>query len=261
VLLTDGVIMATAALFADGAGISHRDLDQVFKSCQVAEFDPGEEAGSKRTRVSEVLTAIAESAIGRAVLQAILDKMRASGRLATADISALRNEISLAGWVLNDAVQLSNPLGLQSSATVRKQIEEIRQRVGANLDDLPLLVGSAKEVVESAARTVIEELGGTWSTGSSLDQVFGSALRVVGLDPAVVNDPEIRQVVQSAKTMSSALNALRNAYGTGHGRVGESGIPDHLARFAIRAGLNLADLLLEAADKARKASEKPTNFR
>ena len=184
--------MATAALFADGAGITHRDLDQVFKRCQVAEFDPGEEAGSKRARVNEVLTAIPESALGRTVLQAILDKMRASGHLLTTDISALRNEMSLTGWVLNDAVQLSNPLGLESSVVVRRRIEEIRQRVGANPDDLPLLVGSAKEVVESAARTVIEELGGTWSAGASLDQVFAQALRLAGMDPAVIDEPAIQ---------------------------------------------------------------------
>jgi hypothetical protein len=204
--------------------------------------------------VSEVLTAIAESAIGRAVLQAILDKMRASGHLATSDISALRNEIGLTGWVLNDAAQLSNPLGLESSAAVRKQIEEIRQRVSANLDDLPLLVGSAKEVVESAARTVIEELGGTWSAGASLDQVFAQALRLAGMDLAVIDEPAIQQLIQSAKKTTTALNVLRNAYGTGHGRVGESDLPDHLARFAIRVALGLAELLLEASDSARDAS-------
>jgi hypothetical protein len=254
VLLTDGVITAAAALFADGAGITHRELDQVFKRGQVAELDPGEQAGSKKARVSEVLSATAGSAVGRLVLQAILDRMRALGHLATTDLSALRYEISLTGWVLNEDVQLSNPLDLESSATVRKQIEEIRQRVGANPDDLPLLVGSAKEVVESAARTVIEELGGTWSARASLDQVFGTALHAVGLDPAVVSDSEIRDLVQSAKKMSSALNELRNAHGTGHGRVEESDLPDHIARYAIRAALGLADLLLEASERAHRTN-------
>lgn len=55
-----------------------------------------------------------------------------------------------------------------------------------------------------------------------------------------------------ARKTGAALNKLRNEYGTGHGRESQPDITEHVARYAVRAGLNLSDLFIEALDARPK---------
>ncbi len=90
--------------------------------------------------------------------------------------------------------------------------------VAAN--DRPLVVGSAKELVECVARVVLIAHGRVTGDKDEYDKVLGHAHTVVehaadhGL-PA--NDP-LRQIPNAAKKMASQLRELRNRFGTGHGR-------------------------------------------
>jgi hypothetical protein len=249
VLLTDGVITAAAGLFDGGGGITHPDLGDLFRRAGVAELDPAAEAGSKKRRVQAVLMAVAQTDKERPVLQAILDKMRAAGYLEEGSLHALRREMRLAGWSLDDDAQISHQLHLDSEPSLRRGIAEIRRRVNSNPHDAPLLVGSAKDMVESASRIVLTETGQGVSTGEGFEKLLGRALAALGLDHEGTDAAEIRQLFESAKKTGMALNRLRNEFGTGHGRESRPELPEHVARYAIRAGLNLADLLVEALEQ------------
>lgn len=251
-LLTDGVITAAAALFDGGAGISHPDLGDLFRRAGVAELDPEAEAGSKKRRVQAVLTSVAQTDKERPVLQAILDKMRAAGYLEEGSLDALRREMRLAGWSLDKDAQTSHQLHLDSAPALRREIAEIRRRVSSNPHDAPLLVGSAKELVESATRIVLKETGHEISKGEGFEKRLGQALAALGLDHEGTDTAEIRQLFDSAKKTGMALNKLRNEHGTGHGRESRTELPEHIARYAIRAGVNLADLLIEALDEQQR---------
>lgn len=251
-LLTDGVITAAAALFDGGAGITHPDLGDLFRGAGVAAFDPEAEAGSKKRRVQAVLTAVAQTDKERPVLQAILDKMRAAGYLGEGSLDALSKELRLAGWSLDEDAQISHQLHLDSAPVLRREIAELRRRVSSNPHDAPLLVGSAKELVESAMRIVLTETGHRVSKGEGFEKLLGQALAALGLDHEGTDAAEIRQLFDSAKKTGMALNKLRNEYGTGHGRESRPELPEHVARYAVRAGLNLADLLIEALDERQR---------
>lgn len=251
-LLTDGVITAAAALFDGGAGITHPELGDLFRRAGVAEVDPDVEAGSKKHRVQAVLTAVAQTDKERRVLQAILDKMRAAGYLGEGSLDALRREMRLAGWSLDEDAQISHQLHLDSAPALRREIAEIRRRVSSNPHDAPLLVGSAKELVESAARIVLRDTGVEVSKSDGFDKLLAQALASLGLNHEGTDVAEIRQLLEWAKKTGMALNKLRNEYGTGHGRESAPELPVHVARYAVRAGLNLADLLIEALDERQR---------
>ncbi|MYU23723.1 abortive infection family protein [Streptomyces sp. SID8352] len=95
-------------------------------------------------------------------------------------------------------------------------------RLGAAIaaNDRPLVVGSAKELVECVARVVLVSHGRVTGDKDEYDKVLGQAHAVVehaavnGLPP---NDP-LRQIPNAAKKMASQLRELRNRFGTGHGR-------------------------------------------
>lgn len=248
-LLTDGVITAAAALFDGGGGITHPDLGDLFRRAGVAEFDPEAEAGSKKRRVQAVLTAVAQTERERHVLQAILDRMRAAGYLEEGSLDTLRREMRLAGWSLDEDAQISHQLHLDSAPALRWEIADVRRRVSSNPHDAPLLIGSAKEAVESATRIVLRETGHEVSKSDGFEKLLGQALAALGLDHEGTDAAEIRQLFDSAKKTGMALNRLRNEYGTGHGRDSRSELPEYVARYAIRAGLHLADLLVEALDQ------------
>lgn len=172
-LLTDGVITAAAALFEGGAGIPKSDLGDLFRRVGVARLDPEAEAGSKKRWVQVVLTAVAQTDKERPVLQAILDKMRTAGYLEEGSLDALSREMRLAGWSLDEDAQISHQLHLDSSPALRREIAEIRRRVSSNPHDAPLLVGSAKELVECATRIVFTETGQEISKGGGLRSTSG----------------------------------------------------------------------------------------
>lgn len=92
--------------------------------------------------------------------------------------------------------------------------------------------------------------------GRGVEKHLGQALASLGLDHAGTDTAEIRQLFDSAKKTGMALNKLRNEYGTGHGRESRTELPEHVARYAIRAGLNLADLLIEALDELEGPTEE-----
>jgi len=164
-------------------------------------------------------------------------------------LDTLRREMRLAGWGLDEDAQISHQLHLDSAPALRREIADIRRRVHSNPHDAPLLIGSAKEAVESSTRYVLRETGHEISKSDGFEKLLGQALAALGLDHEGTDAAEIRQLFESAKKTDMALNRLRNEYGTGHGRESRPELPEHVARYAIRAGLNLADLLVEAIDQ------------
>ncbi|WP_329169464.1 abortive infection family protein (plasmid) [Streptomyces sp. NBC_01267] len=106
-------------------------------------------------------------------------------------------------------------------------------------DDRPLIVGSAKELVESVARVTLVSYGRVVADGDEYDKVLGLAHRVIEhvIGPAVPGNHPLRQIPDAAKKMAGQLRELRNAYGTGHGRAVVHGITDEVAEAAVHAAL------------------------
>ncbi|UED88169.1 abortive infection family protein [Streptomyces profundus] len=106
-------------------------------------------------------------------------------------------------------------------------------------DDRPLIVGSAKELVECVARVILEAQGHATSDNAEHTKVVGLAHQVVeyvtGPDmPA--NDP-LRIVSGEAKKIAIQLAQLRNRFGTGHGRAVLHPVTDEVIEMSVHGAL------------------------
>lgn len=138
--------------------------------------------------------------------------------------------------------------------------QQITRMEAAILSDPELAIGTAKELVETVAKTILRETGQPTGAKEDLPKVVRSAAQALDLDRDSVPDAAkaaetIRRLLSNLATISNGLAELRNAYGTGHGRpAGSSGIKPRHARLAVGAAATLATFLLETYE-ARSAGE------
>ncbi len=127
------------------------------------------------------------------------------------------------------------------------QIDRLAQ---AAENDPPLAVGTAKELVETICKTILEDRG-----VSADKEDMGKIVRVVSKELSLLPDTipnkakgldVIRRVLSNLNQITQGLAELRNLYGTGHGRSGRTrGIQPRHAKLAIGAATTLAIFLLE----------------
>ena len=124
-----------------------------------------------------------------------------------------------------------------------------RLTAGAESDPA-LAVGTAKELVETVCKTILEDRGVAVGNDD-----LPKLVRTVGKELALLPDnvPQkakgsnaIRRVLSSLNQVAQGLAELRNLYGTGHGRSGRAkGIQPRHAKLAVGAAASLATFLLE----------------
>jgi hypothetical protein len=131
---------------------------------------------------------------------------------------------------------------------LNRQLDRIR---GSTDSDPALALGTAKELVETACKTILEEHGITadedWDIGRLVKETRG-ALKLLPSDiPDGAKGAEsIKRLLSNLGAVVQGLGELRNLYGTGHGRSGRRrGIEPRHARLAAGAATALVTLLLE----------------
>ena len=170
--------------------------------------------------------------------------------------------LSLQALLRKDGFQWENdrlsaarePLDLPASAGISKldspelykQLERIRESVDA---DPALAVGTAKELVETTCKTILEERGVDFRGAEDLGGLVKSTRGALGLLPEDIPDSAkgvetIRRLLSNLGTIAQALGELRNLYGTGHGRTSKArGLRPRHARLAVGAASTLVTFL------------------
>ena len=103
--------------------------------------------------------------------------------------------------------------------------------------DKPLIIGSAKELIESVARAVIESKNVVVPSNAEFDPTVNAAHKALdrlvgeGLDTS----EQVRTVAASARKIAFQVRAIRNDHGTGHGRATVTEIDDELATVTVDA--------------------------
>ena len=113
-----------------------------------------------------------------------------------------------------------------------------RLEAAATRSDLSDIVGCAKELAESIARTVLSVRGRTPSDRADFGSIISQAHKAVDRQPGeglAGSDEAVRKIAQSAKGLVSELGQLRNAVGTGHGRATLPPVVEEHARVATDA--------------------------
>lgn len=155
--------------------------------------------------------------------------------------------------------ELANNVGLevgeQSIASLRDPEairEHLRRLQGIAETDPPLAIGTAKELIESTAKAVLQEVGQVVDDKDDLPILVGKAQDALGLHPkSAGTGPDsteaVRRILGGMITVASGLAELRNrGYGTGHGPAGKRvGLRPRHARLAVNAAVTWCSLVLD----------------
>jgi Abortive infection C-terminus len=178
------------------------------------------------------------------------------------------------------AIQTYRQLLLDLFESIHRQLAELRRRSGLGLDedliaklrdpaairenltrlqrsqsDPPLAIGTAKELIESTAKTVLQERGFEVNDKDKLPVLVRRAEEALGLHPSNARpSPDgtdaVKRILGGLTSIAIGLGELRNrGYGTGHGPKGERvGLRPRHARLAVNAAVTWCEVVLDTLD-------------
>jgi hypothetical protein len=138
---------------------------------------------------------------------------------------------------------------LRDPAAIREHLARL-QRMAES--DPPLAIGTAKELIESTAKTVLQERGLGVDDKDDLPALVRRAQEALGLHPSSSQPgPDgtdaVKRILGGLTSIASGLGELRNrGYGTGHGPKGERvGLRPRHARLAVNAAMTWCSVILD----------------
>ncbi len=151
---------------------------------------------------------------------------------------------SLAGQSLLTDLPLDS---LNDASAIFEQIARLRR----SEDDPAAVIGAAKELIESTAKVILNELGSTFEPNAKFNNLVKQVQVELGLDPknasGVDGEDSTKRILGGASSIALGLNELRNAgHGTGHGpATARVGLHPRHARLAVNAATLWCEFVLE----------------
>jgi hypothetical protein len=189
--------------------------------------------GTKSDRVHAALMTVSEARL-RPLAISLLELLHEGGYFSGAHaagsdtIDLLRKRLRPYNLALSNtgAVAGGSQLGVEVAAildlpTLRDHIGRIN--VALVNDDAPLLLGSSKELLETTAKFVLDEL--QIDPPGEFPALLARALEALGLHAKGVSNPDdevalpVRRILGALQLIAVSINDLRNLHGTGHGRL------------------------------------------
>jgi hypothetical protein len=137
-----------------------------------------------------------------------------------------------------------------------QQITRMEAAVG---NDPALAIGTAKELVETCCKTILEARGVTCAKSADIPELIKLTAKALELTPDDIPDKAkavdtIKRLLSNLATITQGIAELRNHYGTGHGKAaGTKGLGSRHAKLAVGAASTLAVFLAETHnEKPRK---------
>ena len=138
------------------------------------------------------------------------------------------------------------------AAYIHQQIQRIEQAVEKDPEQA---IGTAKELVETVAKTIFLDHGLRVPVEDDFPKLIRAALKQLKLVPDDIPDQAyaadiIRKLLHNLATISNGLAELRNGYGTGHGKDARArGLRARHARLAVGAAATLAVFMQETSEE------------
>lgn len=103
---------------------------------------------------------------------------------------------------------------------VNGKIDIMNQAVNKDSD---LAIGTAKELLETACKSILKQKGITIDPNWTLPKLINETTGVLDFKPKEADEPDkaeksIKQILGGVSTIVHGVAELRNAYGTGHGK-------------------------------------------
>lgn len=132
-------------------------------------------------------------------------------------------------------------------------------RMEASVDTDPTLaIGTAKELVETCCKTILDSRNVEFSSGADLPTLVKLTSKALALTPEDIPDKAkavdtIRRLLSNLGSITHGVSELRNQYGTGHGKTAQSrGLLPRHAKLAVGSASTLAVFLLETHEDRPK---------
>lgn len=143
---------------------------------------------------------------------------------------------------------MSDAVGALDLPELHRQI----QRMTAAVEDDPgLAIGTAKEMVESVCKTILEQRQVPFPDDADIGTLVKEVRKALDLIPeAIPNSAKgaetIKRVLSNLGAIAQGLGELRNLHGTGHGKRGAAkGLGSRHARLAVGAAATLSTFFFE----------------
>lgn len=125
-------------------------------------------------------------------------------------------------------------------------------RIESFVDSDPCLaIGSAKELIETCAKSILIQRGIEIDPNSEITKLTKAVMKELKLLPEDVPDSArgadtIKRLMSNLATVAQSISELRNLYGTGHGKDGRyRGPRPRHARLVVGASIALVTFLME----------------
>lgn len=271
---SDEVGAALGAFVTGGVGPTHTKLTGAFTRAgygQVSTYDGTSEdpraKPNKETRVRDTVSAAArDSHRARELVDSLLVEYRAHGFFSSsstapaeadrlAAVRSLQRAFSRIDWELDDeGVLRPAGVGVVGSVGGRPAIEDQLDRLRRATDDPALLLGTAKEMLESTAKFVLEFFAVPYSNRTSFDELWHHARDRLGLLPEHVDvtapgGAQVKAMLGASWVIAKTANEVRNLEGTGHGRTLPTGVTPEMALLIVRESCSVAELVLATLDR------------
>ena len=125
-------------------------------------------------------------------------------------------------------------------------------------NDPGLAIGTAKELIETCCKTILDEQGVVAQKDTELPGLVRLTCKALSLTPDDIPEKAkavevIKKILMNMATITTGVAELRNYYGTGHGKTAKArGLQPRHARLAVGAASTLALFLLETHEYKRK---------
>lgn len=139
--------------------------------------------------------------------------------------------------------------GLRDPAAILDNLDRIQRAIS---DDPAQAVGSAKELIESTAKTVLLERGQAVNEKDTIATLISKAQQALSLHPSTTtpgpdSSDAVKKILGSVMTVAIGVAELRNrGYGTGHGATSARvGLHTRHAHLAVNAAITWCQLMLD----------------
>lgn len=139
-------------------------------------------------------------------------------------------------------------LGGTDPGYIAQQITRMEASVQS---DPALAIGTAKELVETVCKTILEARSISFSASASITDLAKLTIKSLELAPNDIPDKAkaadtVKRLLSNLATITQGIAELRNQYGTGHGKsAGTKGLRPRHANLAVGAASTLAVFLAE----------------
>lgn len=183
----------------------------------------------------------------------------------------ITTQTTIAGRATYGAVRSYSILLKSHSDSLHKTLDteyisKLLNRMHSSVSSDPeLAIGSAKELIESVCRTVLNDKGIVFSKEDSVQQLLKKTLLELKLEPD--NMPpttkaldSIRPLLKSLATIAHMTAELRGQFGTGHGKDARTkGLGPRHAKLAVGAASSVAVFLFETyMERQKTESNSPS---